>query len=125
MYLGGNSKTLMFANIGPADYNYDETLGTLRYASRAKSIRNKAKINEDPKDALMKQYQKEIEELKKMLEQESHGVISNESSEETETEEEEEEQHSEGEVVEISNVSVDDTKDITIQNEHHEQVDKE
>ena len=125
MYLGGNSKTLMFANIGPADYNYDETLGTLRYASRAKSIRNKAKINEDPKDALMKQYQKEIEELKKMLEQESHGVISNESSEETETEEEEEEQHSEGEVVEISNVSVDDTKDITIQNEHHEQVDKD
>ncbi len=29
--LGGNSKTLMFANIGPADYNYDETLGSLRY----------------------------------------------------------------------------------------------
>jgi len=30
MYLGGNSKTLMFANVGPADYNYDETIGTLR-----------------------------------------------------------------------------------------------
>merc|ERR1711876_92160 len=80
--LGGNSKTLMFANVGPANYNYEETISTLRYASRAKSIKNKAKINEDPKDALMKQYQKEIEELKKMLEQESHGVISNESSEE-------------------------------------------
>merc|ERR1712025_714467 len=66
--LGGNSKTLMFANIGPANYNYDETLSTLRYASRAKSIRNKAKINEDPKDALMKQYQKEIEDLRRMLE---------------------------------------------------------
>ena len=66
--LGGNSKTLMFANVGPADYNYDESISTLRYASRAKSIKNKAKINEDPKDALMKQYQKEIEDLRRMLE---------------------------------------------------------
>jgi len=66
--LGGNSYTLMFANVGPADYNYDETLGTLRYASRAKSIQNHAHINEDPKDALMRQYQKEIEELRRQLE---------------------------------------------------------
>lgn len=36
--LGGNTKTVMIANIGPADYNYDETLNTLRYASRAKFI---------------------------------------------------------------------------------------
>ena len=59
----------MFANVGPADYNYDETISTLRYASRAKNIKNKAKINEDPKDALMKQYQREIEELRKLLEE--------------------------------------------------------
>ena len=65
--LGGNSKTLMFANVGPADYNYDESLSTLRYANRAKSIKNNAKINEEPKDALMRQYQKEIEELRKQL----------------------------------------------------------
>ncbi|KAG7500179.1 kinesin KIF3A isoform X2 [Solea senegalensis] len=66
--LGGNSKTLMFANIGPSDYNYDETISTLRYASRAKNIKNKARINEDPKDALLHQLQKEIEELKNKLE---------------------------------------------------------
>ena len=36
--LGGNTKTVMLANIGPADYNVDETLSTLRYASRAKRI---------------------------------------------------------------------------------------
>ena len=72
--LGGNSKTLMFANVGPADYNYDETISTLRYANRAKSIKNKARINEDPKDALMKQYQKEIEELRKLLEEGSDDV---------------------------------------------------
>uniref|UniRef100_W5MWJ4 Kinesin-like protein n=1 Tax=Lepisosteus oculatus TaxID=7918 RepID=W5MWJ4_LEPOC len=67
--LGGNSKTMMCANIGPADYNYDETISTLRYANRAKNIKNKARINEDPKDALLRQFQKEIEDLKKKLEE--------------------------------------------------------
>lgn len=51
--LGGNSKTLMIANIGPADSNYQETLQTLKYANRAKNIKNKPKINEDSKDALL------------------------------------------------------------------------
>ena len=60
---------MQIANIGPADFNYDETLNTLRYASRAKNIRNKARINEDPKDALLKQFQKEIEELRRQLEE--------------------------------------------------------
>lgn len=82
--LGGNSKTLMFANIGPAKYNYDETLSTLRYANRAKNIKNHAKINEDPKDALMRQYQKEIEELRKLLEEGSEAS----SSEDGDSEEE-------------------------------------
>src|SRR5690554_5581359 len=58
--LGGNSKTVVIANMGPADYNYDETMSTLRYANRAKNIKNKPKINEDPKDALIRQYQEEI-----------------------------------------------------------------
>lgn len=57
------------ANIGPADYNYDETISTLRYANRAKNIKNKARINEDPKDALLRQFQKEIEDLRKKLEE--------------------------------------------------------
>ena len=56
----------MIAAVSPADYNYDETLGTLRYASRAKNIVNKPKINEDPKDALLKEYLSEIEKLKAM-----------------------------------------------------------
>lgn len=65
--LGGNTKTLMVACLSPADNNYDETLSTLRYANRAKNIQNKPKINEDPKDALLRQYQEEIEKLKAML----------------------------------------------------------
>ena len=66
--LGGNTKTCMIANISPADYNYDETLSTLRYADRAKNIKNKPKINEDPKDALLREYQEEIKRLKEQLE---------------------------------------------------------
>jgi len=65
--LGGNTKTVMIANVGPADYNYDETMNTLRYASRAKNIQNKPKINEDPKDALLREYQQELEELRAQL----------------------------------------------------------
>ena len=62
--LGGNTKTVMIANVGPADYNYDETMNTLRYASRAKNIQNKPRINEDPKDALLREYQEEITKLR-------------------------------------------------------------
>ena len=57
----------MISNLGPADYNYDETLSTLRYAHRAKRIQNKPKINEDPKDTLIREYQDEINKLKAML----------------------------------------------------------
>lgn len=38
-----------------------------RYANRAKNIKNKAKINEDPKDALLREFQKEIEKLRAQL----------------------------------------------------------
>jgi len=65
--LGGNTKTVMVAALSPADYNYEETLSTLRYADRAKSIKNKPRINEDPKDALLREYQDEIKQLKEML----------------------------------------------------------
>jgi len=65
--LGGNTKTVMIANVGPADYNYDETINTLRYASRAKNIQNKPRINEDPKDALLREYQDEITKLRDQL----------------------------------------------------------
>ena len=38
----------MIACISPADINFEETLNTLRYADRARHIRNKPKINRDP-----------------------------------------------------------------------------
>ena len=71
--LGGNTKTVMFANVSPASFNYDETVGTLRYASRAKLIKNAPKINEDPKDALLRKYEEEIKNLKSLLEGNSNN----------------------------------------------------
>ena len=49
--LGGNTKKVMFTNVSPASFNYEETVGTLLYASRDKVIKNAPNINEDPKDA--------------------------------------------------------------------------
>ncbi|EPY84926.1 kinesin family member 3A isoform 11-like protein [Camelus ferus] len=69
MTLGHKNRFLRRKFKNHDDYNYDETISTLRYANRAKNIKNKARINEDPKDALLRQFQKEIEELKKKLEE--------------------------------------------------------
>ncbi|XP_035667060.1 myosin heavy chain, non-muscle-like isoform X4 [Branchiostoma floridae] len=48
--LGGNAKTLMFVNISPADYNAEETVISLTYASRVKLITNDAQKNADNKE---------------------------------------------------------------------------
>ena len=66
---------MMVACLSPADNNYDETLSTLRYANRAKNIKNKPKINEDPKDAMLREYQSEIQKLKLLLEQQPGATI--------------------------------------------------
>ncbi|XP_077581597.1 kinesin-like protein KIF17 [Stigmatopora nigra] len=65
--LGGNTRTLMVACLSPSGADYEETLSTLRYANRAKSIQNRPRVNEDPKDALLRQYREEIEKLRGLL----------------------------------------------------------
>ena len=72
--LGGNTKTLMVAAISPADYNFDETMSTLRYANRAKNIKNKPKINEDPKDTMLREFKEEIERLRRLLSDQASGT---------------------------------------------------
>ena len=44
----GNCKTVMIGNISPNSGSSEHTLNTLRYADRAKQIKNKAVVNEDP-----------------------------------------------------------------------------
>ncbi|KAG9128525.1 hypothetical protein FRC07_005892 [Ceratobasidium sp. 392] len=44
--LGGNAHTLMIACVSPAEYNAAETINTLKYANRARNIKNRAEIKE-------------------------------------------------------------------------------
>lgn len=46
-------------------------LSYCRYANRAKNIKNRAIINEDPKDAMLREFQNEIEALRKILAEDS------------------------------------------------------
>ncbi|XP_037249495.1 stAR-related lipid transfer protein 9 [Falco rusticolus] len=65
--LGGNSKTIMIATISPASSSYNETMSTLRYASNAKNIINKPRVNEDANVKLIRDLREEIDRLKTML----------------------------------------------------------
>ncbi|KUF86480.1 cAMP-dependent protein kinase catalytic subunit [Phytophthora nicotianae] len=65
--LGGNSLTVMIAAISPADYNYEESLSTLVYANRAKSIKNATKKNEDINEKIIRELREEIEKLRQMV----------------------------------------------------------
>ncbi|XP_004344350.2 cenpe protein [Capsaspora owczarzaki ATCC 30864] len=66
--LGGNARTAIVCTITPATVHCDETISTLKFATRAKTIRNKPVINEVISDeALLKRYRTEISELKRML----------------------------------------------------------
>ena len=52
--LGGNSRTTLIINCSPSAFNDAETLSTLRFGMRAKSIKNKAKINAEMSPAELK-----------------------------------------------------------------------
>ncbi|XP_074222069.1 stAR-related lipid transfer protein 9 isoform X2 [Camelus bactrianus] len=65
--LGGNSRTIMVATVSPAHTSYSETMSTLRYASNAKNIINKPRVNEDANVKLIRELREEIGRLKAML----------------------------------------------------------
>lgn len=52
--LGGNSRTTLIINCSPCMYNEAETISTLRFGMRAKSIKNKARINAELSPAELK-----------------------------------------------------------------------
>lgn len=58
----------MICAISPATDNYEETLSTLRYADRAKKIKNKPVVNESETDKLIRELRAENERLRKLLE---------------------------------------------------------
>lgn len=73
--LGGSSKTIMICALSPASSNHEETLSTLRYADRAKKIKNVAVPNENPQERLMRELREENEKLRKMFEAMQGGVM--------------------------------------------------
>ena len=88
--LGGKSKTCIIATVSPAAHSAEETLQTLEYAHRAKSIKNKPEINARvTKNALLKDLQKEVERLTADLTatREKNGVYLSQQSYDTQEEE--------------------------------------
>lgn len=69
--LGGNSKTSLIVTCSPSPYNESETISTLRFGVRAKSIKNKPKVNKEYTIAELKlmlaKYQEEIDKRDKII----------------------------------------------------------
>uniref|UniRef100_A0A8V0Z3F0 Kinesin family member 4B n=1 Tax=Gallus gallus TaxID=9031 RepID=A0A8V0Z3F0_CHICK len=73
--LGGNSHTLMIACVSPADSNLEETLNTLRYADRARKIKNKPIVNVDPQAAELHHLKQQVQQLQVLLLQAHGGTL--------------------------------------------------
>jgi hypothetical protein len=77
MALGGNSKTAIVSTVSPASMNYYQTLSTLKFANRAKTVKIKPIRNEilDEQEAMQKLLQKEIKRLKGELKQKDKEIV--------------------------------------------------
>ncbi|XP_033168622.1 kinesin-like protein KIF21A [Drosophila mauritiana] len=73
--LGGNSQTLMIACVSPSDRDFMETLNTLKYANRARNIKNKVKINQDQSSRTISQLRREIAALQLELLEYKQGKL--------------------------------------------------
>ncbi|KAF6004254.1 hypothetical protein F1559_004361 [Cyanidiococcus yangmingshanensis] len=65
--LGGNTKTTMVATVSPSEQNFAETLSTLKFAQRAKYIKNKAIVNEHLSSNNIAALQTEVSRLRHLL----------------------------------------------------------
>ncbi|KAK5912770.1 hypothetical protein CesoFtcFv8_002609 [Champsocephalus esox] len=65
--LGGNSRTLMIACVSPSDRDFMETLNTLKYANRARNIKNKVVVNQDKSSQQISALRAEIARLQMEL----------------------------------------------------------
>ncbi|XP_043246573.1 kinesin-like protein KIF21A isoform X4 [Amphibalanus amphitrite] len=61
--LGGNSRTVMIACVSPSDADFMETLNTLKYANRARNIKNRVTINQDKTSRTISLLRQEIQQL--------------------------------------------------------------
>lgn len=61
--IAGNSQTVMIACVSPSDRDFMETLSTLKYANRARNIKNKVTINQDKSSRTIASLRREIQQL--------------------------------------------------------------
>eukprot|EP00759_Apiculatamorpha_spiralis_P006285 PhF_6_TR13670/c0_g1_i3/m.21967/K17914/KIF13; kinesin family member 13 len=73
---GGNSKTIMIATVSPAPSSWQETESTLRYASVARGVVNRIRVNEDPSAKLIRELQTQLRSLQEEMVQIRSGTLS-------------------------------------------------
>ncbi|XP_044876638.1 kinesin-like protein KIF27 isoform X2 [Mauremys mutica] len=77
--LGGNAKTVMITCINPSSSDFDESLNSLKYANRAKNIRNKPVVNYNPEWDRIDEMELEIKLLREALQNQQVSVMSHAS----------------------------------------------
>uniref|UniRef100_A0A674JQE5 Kinesin family member 27 n=1 Tax=Terrapene triunguis TaxID=2587831 RepID=A0A674JQE5_9SAUR len=77
--LGGNAKTVMITCINPSSSDFDESLNSLKYANRAKNIRNKPVVNYNPERDRIDEMELEIKLLREALQNQQVSVMSHAS----------------------------------------------
>ncbi|MGH0172746.1 UNVERIFIED_CONTAM: hypothetical protein FKN15_068882 [Acipenser sinensis] len=73
--LGGNAKTVMITCISPSSFNFDESLNSLKYANRAKNIKNKPIVNYNPDWDRMDEMELEIRALREALQNQRASLM--------------------------------------------------
>lgn len=74
--LGGNCKTTFMAMVSPATEAFAESLSTLKFAHRAKRVRNAPRVNEDVDHrTLLRKYERELRRLRAELQQRSKDLV--------------------------------------------------
>lgn len=74
--LGGNCKTTMMAMISPALEAFAESLSTVKFANRAKHIKNTARVNEDlDQKSLLRKYERELRRLRQELDERTKNLV--------------------------------------------------
>ncbi|NXE52347.1 KIF27 protein, partial [Casuarius casuarius] len=78
--LGGNAKTVMITCISPSSSDFDESLNSLKYANRAKNIRNKPVVNYNPDQDRIDEMELEIRLLREALQNQQVSNHANQGS---------------------------------------------
>ncbi|XP_008567271.1 PREDICTED: kinesin-like protein KIF27 isoform X3 [Galeopterus variegatus] len=72
--LGGSAKTVMITCVSPSSSDFDESLNSLKYANRARNIRNKPTVNFSPESDRMDEMEFEIKLLREVLQSQQTSI---------------------------------------------------